>query len=150
VQALAGVLLPSATVFLLLLCNDRDVLGPWRNSTWLNVLASIIVSVLVLLSLILMATTVFPHINVARFALIGGAVLALVLLGFAAAALRLRRSRYPSNSGRCRRWRCFNARPPRAGVVPRSPGCGPTCCCRSCCSPSRRRSSRERSAQRLV
>jgi hypothetical protein len=92
VQALAGVLLPSATVFLLLLCNDRDVLGPWRNSTWLNVLASIIVSVLVLLSLILMATTVFPHINVARFALIGGAVLALVLLGFAAAALRLRRS----------------------------------------------------------
>ncbi|HEY6258185.1 MAG TPA: NRAMP family divalent metal transporter, partial [Xanthobacteraceae bacterium] len=32
VQALAGVLLPSATVFLLLLCNDRDVLGPWVNS----------------------------------------------------------------------------------------------------------------------
>ena len=31
VQALAGVLLPSATVFLLLLCNDREVLGPWRN-----------------------------------------------------------------------------------------------------------------------
>ena len=28
VQALAGVLLPSATVFLLLLCNDREVLGP--------------------------------------------------------------------------------------------------------------------------
>ena len=31
VQALAGVLLPSASVFLLLLCNDREVLGPWRN-----------------------------------------------------------------------------------------------------------------------
>ena len=29
VQALAGVLLPSAAVFLLLLCNDREVLGPW-------------------------------------------------------------------------------------------------------------------------
>ena len=28
VQALAGVLLPAATVFLLLLCNDRAVLGP--------------------------------------------------------------------------------------------------------------------------
>lgn len=28
VQALAGILLPSATVFLVLLCNDRDVLGP--------------------------------------------------------------------------------------------------------------------------
>ena len=31
VQVLAGVLLPSATVFLLLLCNDRAVLGPWVN-----------------------------------------------------------------------------------------------------------------------
>jgi NRAMP (natural resistance-associated macrophage protein)-like metal ion transporter len=31
VQALAGVLLPSATVFLLLLCNDKAVLGPWVN-----------------------------------------------------------------------------------------------------------------------
>ncbi len=28
VQALAGVLLPSATVFLLMLCNDKQVLGP--------------------------------------------------------------------------------------------------------------------------
>ncbi len=28
VQALAGILLPSATVFLVLLCNDRTVLGP--------------------------------------------------------------------------------------------------------------------------
>ena len=36
VQTLAGVLLPSATVFLLLLCNDRAVLGPWVNSRWLN------------------------------------------------------------------------------------------------------------------
>ena len=31
VQALAGVLLPSASVFLLLLCNDPEVLGPWVN-----------------------------------------------------------------------------------------------------------------------
>jgi hypothetical protein len=92
VQALAGVLLPSATVFLLLLCNDRDVLGPWRNSTWLNVLSSIIISVLVLLSLILMATTVFPKINVTRFALIGGGVLAAVLALFGAAVWRARRS----------------------------------------------------------
>ena len=92
VQALAGVLLPSATVFLLLLCNDRDVLGPWRNSTWLNVLSSIIISILVLLSLILMATTVFPQINVTRFATIGAGALAAILLGFAAATLRTRRS----------------------------------------------------------
>ena len=64
VQALAGLLLPSASVFLLLLCNDREVLGPWVNARWLNVLAGLIVAVLLLLSGILMATTLFPHINV--------------------------------------------------------------------------------------
>ncbi len=84
VQALAGVLLPSATVFLLLLCNDRAVLGPWRNPTWLNVLATLIVATLVLLSLILMATTVFPAINVTQFALLGAAAFAAVLLAFGA------------------------------------------------------------------
>ncbi|MBV8861160.1 MAG: manganese transporter, partial [Mycobacterium sp.] len=57
-------LLPSATVFLLLLCNDRQVLGPWVNRPWLNVVASVIVGVLLLLSGILMATTVFPDCNI--------------------------------------------------------------------------------------
>ena len=90
VQALAGVLLPSASMFLLLLCNDREVLGPWRNKTWLNVLASVIVATLLLLSLILMATTLFPSINVTEFALIGGAVLSVGLLGLGAAVLRSR------------------------------------------------------------
>jgi len=37
VQVMAGVLLPSATVFLLLLCNDKAVLGPWVNGRWTNV-----------------------------------------------------------------------------------------------------------------
>ncbi len=64
VQALAGVLLPSATVFLLLLCNDREVLGPWTNAPWLNAIASVIIGVLVELSLILMATTMFPQVDV--------------------------------------------------------------------------------------
>jgi hypothetical protein len=91
VQALAGVLLPSASVFLLLLCNDREVLGPWRNRPWLNVIACVIVAVLVLLSLILMATTVFPNIDVTRFALIGGGVVAVALLAFGVATLRSQR-----------------------------------------------------------
>jgi len=91
VQALAGVLLPSASVFLLLLCNDRETLGPWRNAPWLNALASVIVAILVLLSLILMATTVFPSIDVTKAALIGGAILALGLLGFGLFTLRSRR-----------------------------------------------------------
>ncbi len=91
VQALAGVLLPSATVFLLLLCNDRAVLGPWRNPGWLNVLATLIVAVLVLLSLILMATTVFPKIDVTEFAAVGGAVLAVALVAFGGWTLYNRR-----------------------------------------------------------
>jgi Mn2+/Fe2+ NRAMP family transporter len=78
VQALAGVLLPSATVFLLLLCNDKEVLGPWVNLPWLNVLAFGIVSVLLVLSLVLMATTVFPHLDVRLLALGMGSALALV------------------------------------------------------------------------
>jgi NRAMP (natural resistance-associated macrophage protein)-like metal ion transporter len=91
VQALAGILLPSASVFLLLLCNDREVLGPWRNPMWLNVLASVIIAILILLSLILMATTVFPHINITMVALVGGGVLAAGLLGLGLSALRSHR-----------------------------------------------------------
>ncbi len=91
VQALAGVLLPSATVFLLLLCNEREVLGPWRNGPWLNALATLVVSVLILLSLILMATTVFPSLDVTKLMLYGalGVGVVLVLLGLG--ALRGRR-----------------------------------------------------------
>ena len=63
VQTLAGVLLPSATVFLLLLCNDKGVLGPWVNSLKLNIFTSIVVWILVLLSIILTAGVMFPHIT---------------------------------------------------------------------------------------
>lgn len=87
VQALAGVLLPSATVFLLLLCNDKEVLGPWVNRLWLNILASVIVSVLLMMSLVLMATTMFPSINVgvlttsmAEFLVVGYLVVGVVMI----------------------------------------------------------------------
>jgi Mn2+/Fe2+ NRAMP family transporter len=90
VQALAGVLLPSATVFLLLLCNDRDVLGPWCNAPWLNAVASVIVGVLVELSLILMASTMFPSVDVTHLFLDLSLVLLAALAGFAVYALRNR------------------------------------------------------------
>lgn len=63
VQTLAGVLLPSATVFLLLLCNDKAVLGPWVNSNGLNRLTAAIVAVLVMLSIVLTVTALFPDIS---------------------------------------------------------------------------------------
>jgi len=84
VQALAGVLLPSATVFLLLLCNDRDVLGPWTNPRWLNVVASVIVGVLLLLSLVLVVTTLFPQ---ADATLVTGGLGLLVAVGLGGLAV---------------------------------------------------------------
>jgi Mn2+/Fe2+ NRAMP family transporter len=50
VQALADVLLPSALVFLVLLCNDRAVLGPRVNPRWLNVVACAVVACFLVLS----------------------------------------------------------------------------------------------------
>jgi Mn2+/Fe2+ NRAMP family transporter len=83
VQALAGLLLPSASVFLLLLCNDREVLGPWVNPRWLNAVAGLIVGVLLLLSGILMATTLFSDLNVVVVGgYLAGALLALALTAF--------------------------------------------------------------------
>jgi NRAMP (natural resistance-associated macrophage protein)-like metal ion transporter len=90
VQALAGVLLPSATVFLLLLCNDREVLGPWVNAPWLNALASVIVGVLIELSLILMASTMFPSIDVTTLFVYLSIVFALGLAAMGAYALARR------------------------------------------------------------
>jgi NRAMP (natural resistance-associated macrophage protein)-like metal ion transporter len=88
VQALAGVLLPSATVFLVLLCNDRAVLGPWVNKPWLNAVATLIVSVLLVLSLILMATTIFPSIDVGLLLAVLGVALAITLGGAGAFYVR--------------------------------------------------------------
>ena len=62
-QTLAGVLLPGATVFLLLLCNDKAVLGPWRNGRWLNLLTGAIIAGLVMLSIILTASVAYPNLD---------------------------------------------------------------------------------------
>ena len=63
VQTLAGVLLPSATVFLLLLCNDKAVLGPWANGRWLNLFTGVVIAALVMLSIILTASVLFPDLG---------------------------------------------------------------------------------------
>lgn len=62
VQAFAGILLPTTMIFALLLCNDREVLGPWVNRPWLNVVAGIVITVLLGMSAILMVTTVFSGV----------------------------------------------------------------------------------------
>jgi Mn2+/Fe2+ NRAMP family transporter len=88
VQALCGILLPLTTLFLLMLCNDRQVLGPWTNPPWLKALASVIVAALILLSLILTVTTLFPSVDVTTLSLVGGAILLLALGGMGIYALR--------------------------------------------------------------
>jgi NRAMP (natural resistance-associated macrophage protein)-like metal ion transporter len=98
VQALAGILLPSASVFLLLLCNDREVLGPWMNHRWLNILASLIIGVLITLSGTLVVTTLFSSLNAADTALwIAGGMAAAALV--TAALLAFTRSRRPARPG---------------------------------------------------
>jgi Mn2+/Fe2+ NRAMP family transporter len=95
VQALAGVMLPSACLFLLFLCNDRDVLGPWVNRPWFNLLASLILGVLLILSVILVVSTIFPTIDVARLFLILAAVMLVGLLFAIAINIRARRMMPP-------------------------------------------------------
>jgi hypothetical protein len=56
--------------------HDREVLGPWVNQRWLNIVASIIIGVLLTLSGTLVVSTVFPGLNVAAIA----TVLAIALL----------------------------------------------------------------------
>ena len=81
VQTLAGVLLPSATVFLLLLCNDRAILGPWVNSRRLNLFTAAVIAVLVMLSVILTAAVLFPNMTEAQIlgVLIASCVVAAVM-----------------------------------------------------------------------
>jgi Mn2+/Fe2+ NRAMP family transporter len=98
VQTLAGVLLPSATVFLLLLCNDKVVLGPWANTWRTNLFTGTVIAVLVMLSLVLTASVLFPDATneaVIVGVLIGGSALALLTTLGVALAQRHHATRKP-------------------------------------------------------
>ncbi len=107
VQVLAGVLLPSASVFLLLLCNDRDVLGPWVNGAKLNAFTSAIVGVLVTLSVILTASVLFPAISAHQILEIMAACGAagLAVAAFAVGAARRRGPSVPLDRRGRENWR---------------------------------------------
>lgn len=60
VQVLAGIMLPSAVIFLQLLLNDRELLGErFVNKPWNNAINWSIIALLFLLSLVLAAQVVF-------------------------------------------------------------------------------------------
>jgi len=63
VQVLAGIMLPSAIIFLQLLLNDREMLGErFANKPWNNVVNWTIIIVLFALSLVLAIQVVAPKL----------------------------------------------------------------------------------------
>jgi len=63
VQVFAGLILPSAIIFLQLLLNDRELLGDrWVNKPWNNVINWTIIVVLFALSLLLAAQVMLPDL----------------------------------------------------------------------------------------
>jgi Mn2+/Fe2+ NRAMP family transporter len=97
VQALAGTLLPSATIFMLLLCNDREVLGPLVNPRWLNVISAAVTGGLFALSALLIVTTAAPRVHVTLA--VGGLVIAVAAL-VAGGSLSAIRNTAPASPGR--------------------------------------------------
>jgi Mn2+/Fe2+ NRAMP family transporter len=94
VQVLAGVLLPAATVFLLMLCNDKAVLGPWANGPRTNAFTSAVIAVLVTLSVVLTASVLFPAITARQIVIImAGCAAVAVATGGWLGARRARRAR---------------------------------------------------------
>jgi Mn2+/Fe2+ NRAMP family transporter len=62
VQVLAGVMLPSAIIFLQLLLNDKELLGEYSNKPWNNWVNWTIIVILFALSLILAAQVAAPNL----------------------------------------------------------------------------------------
>ena len=62
VQVLAGVMLPSAIIFLQLLLNDKELLGEYANKPWNNLVNWTLIVVLFALSLILAAQVAAPNL----------------------------------------------------------------------------------------
>ena len=98
VQVLAGVLLPSATVFLLLLSNDKAVLGPWVNTPRVNAFTGIVIAALVMLSIVLTAAVIFPAIDTAQIYWILGIGTALAFLIVTSTVVIRPESDTPSNN----------------------------------------------------
>ncbi len=113
VEALNGILLPSALVFLVLLANDRAVLGPWVNGTAHNWACGIIVWAVTTFSLAPVVTTFYPNVTLRQIVI---AFLACTALGVAAAAVIWRR---PSRGRRAAPAADAGRRPPGMGRAER-------------------------------
>ncbi len=62
VQVIASIFMPAALLFLLLLLNDREIMGQFVNRKWQNVMAYVIVGLLVVLNGLYGVSVVFPRL----------------------------------------------------------------------------------------
>lgn len=59
-QVLNGALLPFVLVFMLILINDKKLMGEYRNGKWFNTVAWGTTIIMVILTIALIVTTIFP------------------------------------------------------------------------------------------
>ncbi|MCI0182150.1 NRAMP family divalent metal transporter [Sulfoacidibacillus ferrooxidans] len=62
VQVIASIFMPAAMMFLLLLLNDKGIMGKYTNGKWQNIAAFSIVGLLVVLNGVYGLTVVMPHL----------------------------------------------------------------------------------------
>ena len=86
VEALNGILLPSALIFLILLANDKPLLGPWANSTAHNWVVGVIAWIVTTFSLAPLVTTFYPSLTLRQ---ISSAFIACAAIGMASVAALL-------------------------------------------------------------
>ena len=63
-----------------MLCNDPEVLGPWVNTRRVNVFTGVVIAMLIMLSVILTASVIFPSLSATQIIMImlGGVVFSIV------------------------------------------------------------------------
>jgi len=61
-QTVSGILLPVILIFMLILINDREIMGEYVNGPIFNVMAWGIAALLIVLTALLLLTSVFPHL----------------------------------------------------------------------------------------
>lgn len=98
VQALAGILLPSTLVLLLILANDEQLLGPLTNGRWLNAIAGITVAAILGLSTLLTITNVLPRLRIETALLATAGLLLAGAVALGASILRNTRPPIPTTA----------------------------------------------------
>ena len=97
VEALNGILLPSALIFLVLLANDKAVLGPWTNNSAQNWIAGLVAWIVITFSLAPLVTTFYPNITLKQ-CFYAFAVCAVIGVATGVVLWRLRPSRHGPGS----------------------------------------------------